>query len=293
MKICPMCENAVQGPGWLCPDCGWKADVKDGIPLLAPELETQSDGFDPDRHKVLAELENRSFWFVNRNALLNRAMDRFFPYANTYLEVGCGTGFVLAAMARNRDWDQIAATDVFLSGLGFAASRVPRAQILQSDISALPFIEEFDVVGAFDVFEHVEKDEEAMSSVHRALKPGGGLLVTVPQHGWLWSRQDELAYHKRRYTRPELRRKLEHAGFKIVRSTSFISFLLPLMALARLRYLFSPRASANDAAGMSEFNIAGFLNTAFGAVCVLERYLIARGMSFPAGGSLLMIARKE
>lgn len=292
MKICPECEGAALGDGWLCTDCGWNAAIKNGIPLLAPRLETGNDGFDPEGHKVLAELESHSFWFLNRNALLGHVMKRYFPDARTYLEVGCGTGFVLAEMARKRDWEQITATDVYLSGLEFAASRVPEAQILQSDITSLPFKEEFDVVGAFDVLEHVEKDEKALASVFRTLKPGGGLLVTVPQHMWLWSRQDELAFHKRRYTRSQLVGKLERAGFEVVRATSFVSFLLPLMALARLRFLLSPGASAGDATSMSEFNIPGHLNTLLGVVCAIERYLIEKRVSFRAGGSLLIIARR-
>jgi len=261
--------------------------------MLAPELAFENDGYDSGSHKLLAEFESRSFWFLNRNALLGHVMESYFPNAKTYLEVGCGTGFVLADMARKRDWNRITATDVYLSGLEFAASRVPEAQILQSDITSLPFKEEFDVVGAFDVIEHVEHDEKALASVFRALKPGGGLLVTVPQHRWLWSRQDELAFHKRRYTRRQLGEELERAGFKVVRVTSFVSFLLPLMALARLRFLLSPRASACDETSMSEFNIPGYLNTAFEAVCAIERYLIEKGVSFRAGGSLLMVARKE
>ena len=63
------------------------------------------------------------------------------------------------------------------------------------------------------MLEHIEADEMAMTRVHDALTPGGLFLVTVPQYPSMWSRLDELVHHKRRYTRPELTRKLAAAGF--------------------------------------------------------------------------------
>jgi SAM-dependent methyltransferase len=69
--------------------------------------------------------------------------------------------------------------------------------------------DEFDTIGAFDVIEHIEDDVGAMREIYRALKPGGGFMIIVPQHMFLWSRVDDLAFHKRRYARRELTAKLE------------------------------------------------------------------------------------
>ena len=73
------------------------------------------------------------------------------------------------------------------------------------------------------------------------MRPGGGFMATVPQHPALWSLQDEHAHHVRRYTARGLRRKVEAAGFEVVRMTSFVSLLLPMLVAARLR----PRGGAS------------------------------------------------
>ena len=92
----------------------------------------------------------------------------------------------------------------------------------------------FDLVGAFDVLEHIDRDEEALRGMYTALRPGGGLVVTVPQHRWLWSEADSFADHARRYTRGELTQRMHDAGFELLWATSFLTFLLPLVSTSRL-----------------------------------------------------------
>ena len=89
------------------------------------------------------------------------------------------------------------------------------------------------MVGAFDVIEHISEDEEALAQLRRAVRPGGGVLVTVPQHPRLWSPADDYGEHKRRYRRRELVEKVSAAGLEIERITSFVSLLLPAMIASR------------------------------------------------------------
>ena len=67
--------------------------------------------------------------------------------------------------------------------------------------------------GLFDVLEHIPDDAGSLGGVHRLLAPGGGrLYLTVPAYPWLWSPEDELSGHCRRYTLAGLRRVVERAG---------------------------------------------------------------------------------
>jgi SAM-dependent methyltransferase len=144
----------------------------------------------------------------------------------------------------------------------------------------------FDVVGAFDVLEHIDQSEDALRGMFAALRPGGGLIVTVPQHRWLWSEADNFAGHSRRYMRPELTQSLLDAGFELLFATSFMTFLLPLMATSRLlnkRRLYSLER---------EFRLPRRIDRLFERSLDLERAAISRGVSFPFGGSLLAVARR-
>ena len=93
-------------------------------------------------------------------------------------------------------------SDIHTTALPYAATRLPGAALLQMDATRIPFDSEFDVIAACDVIEHIERDDLALAEMHRAVKPGGGIVVTVPQDPKLWSTWDELSFHQRRYTRP-------------------------------------------------------------------------------------------
>ncbi|MFM7372201.1 MAG: SAM-dependent methyltransferase, partial [Sphaerospermopsis kisseleviana] len=117
---------------------------------------------------------------------------------------------------------------------------------------------------------------------------GGGIILTVPQHPWLWSQADTYAHHVRRYIKQDLITKLQQTGFKVVKVTSFVSLLLPLMLLSRLN-----QRSSKNYDPTSELKISGTLNYLLAKILDVERWLIKLGFSFPWGGSLLVIAYKQ
>src|SRR5262249_36541277 len=203
------------------------------------------------------------------------------------LEVGCGTGFVLDGIRSGGLPFRVAGTDLFPAGLEVARRRLPGTPLLQLDARHMPFTGVFDVIAALDVLEHIDEDTLVLEQIVGALRPGGGLVLTVPQHPWLWSGADDVAHHERRYTRRELVSKVETAGMRIVRVTSFVSLLLPLLVLSRIR------GRRGDAYELErELALPPALDRAFERVLAAERRLIAAGLSFPAGGSLLLVARK-
>src|ERR1041384_8013479 len=115
------------------------------------------------------------------------------------MEIGCGTGYVLSGIRQAFPDLRLSGSEIFSVGLTFAAERLPGIQLYQMDARQIPFREEFDVVGAFDVLEHVTEDEEVLSQMYQATRKGGGILLTVPHHPFLWSSLDVHARHVRRY----------------------------------------------------------------------------------------------
>jgi len=288
LRLCPGCGTVLSAAGWDCGACSYRPQQRAGFLALAPALAAQSEGFDPALFTDLAALEARNFWFRARNRLIVWALQRQVTAFTDFLEVGCGTGYVLQGVAAAFPDAHLCATEAQTEGLQFAAARVPRAAFLQMDARQMPFDREFDAVGAFDVIEHIAEDEAVLAQMHRALRPGGSLLLTVPQHPFLWSEYDVRAHHVRRYTAGELRQKLARAGYEIVKMTSFVSVLLPLMMLSRL----TRRTAAPDYDPLAELRIGAVTNALLERALDAERLLIRAGITLPCGGSLLAVARR-
>jgi ubiquinone/menaquinone biosynthesis C-methylase UbiE len=287
VKRCVTCERSFDGPEWACPYCGFTPDTVGEITRFA--APNGRDGFDPDAFDRLAQLEHESFWFRARNRLIDWAVCQYFPCASSLLEIGCGTGFVLEGLSRTHPRLQLIGADLHSGGLAHAAARIPGLSLLQSDARRIPFDAEFDILGAFDVLEHIDDDAGVLAEMHRAVKPGGGILITVPQHPWLWSASDEQAEHKRRYRRDELLARVSTAGFTIRRVTSFVTLLLPAMAIIRLR----GRVSRDRLDPSREHVIAQRATAQLEQILMAEHAMISRGVDLPVGGSLLVVAERR
>ena len=288
MKVCLQCDHAFSSDSWLCPSCGYQPAHDGAFEVHAPEYAHGGGGFKAEYFETLAGLEAANFWFRARNELILWALRTYKADASNFLEVGCGTGFVLSGIAKAHPDMALSGSEIFLAGLAHAASRVPTARFMQMDARRVPFMDEFDTIGAFDVLEHIEEDEEVLAQMQQALKPGGILLLTVPQHPWLWSTSDDYAHHVRRYTAAELEQKILGAGLDIVRSTSFVSTLLPAMMLSRQ----IQKRSRKDFDPTSEYNISPVVNRSFEGLLRLELLGIRLGLNYPLGGSRLVVARK-
>lgn len=288
MKLCLSCEATFSGVSWVCPECSW-SPAQNGVSRFAPELADSSEYFPRDAIARQSALEEAYFWFRARNELVVWAVSQHFPHAETLLEIGCGTGVVLSWIREALPHLELTGADLLPDALAVARTRVPDGTFAQIDIRRIPYVEEFDVVCALDVLEHVEEDASAVEQIARALRPGGGVVISVPQHAWLWSAQDEFGRHRRRYSRRALLGLLDAAGFDAVRATSTVSLLLPVVAISRLRN----RHLTDDYDPFRELTLPPIVNGALGAVMRVERALIKRGVSFPVGSSLVVVGRKR
>ena len=289
MKVCPFCGYGFSTNDWRCPSCRKSPEALNGFLSFAKNLSAQNEGFESGYFDQLFKVEEGSFWFRSRNKLLIWALGKYFPRANNFLEIGCGTGYVLSGVEKAFPHLALCGSEIFSNGLTYTSKRLKNAELFQMDAQHIPFKDEFDVIGAFDVLEHIEDDEAVLKQMYQACKPGGGIIVTLPQHAFLWSYMDEYSCHVRRYHVEELKIKVERASFKVIRTTSFASILLPLMMISRSR-----KQKANPGFDpTSELKINGLLNYLLERVLDLERSMIRLGLSFPAGGSLLLIAEKN
>jgi len=237
----------------------------------------------------------RHWWFRGRRRIVFSLLDRRFPGptlpaggegeggGRRVLDLGCGVGTNLAALAR---YGEVWGADVSPHALAYSrrgfTGRLDEVEIP----GRVPYPDaSFDLIVMFDVLEHIQDDAVVAGRVHGLLKPGGLLALTVPALRWLWSQHDVEHQHFRRYHRPELRRLLETAGFRILKLSYLNTFLFPAMAGARLCLPARAYSAKNLKAG------AGRAARILEAIYASERHLL-RWVSLPIGGSLVALAQR-
>ncbi len=300
-RLCPCCGSpetiiaaeAIWPVGHACPACAHVSRVTDGVPMFAPALADTISGFDPKSFERLAQIEDEHFWFVPRNRLLGTLLQRYFPNAASMLEIGCGNGAVLSSLAQGAGKRRLVGSELHPAGLVVARRRLgDKAEFVQMDARHIMAEQAFDVIGAFDVIEHIAEDEDVLRSMHRALTPSGGVIIAVPQHPWLWSHADDIAYHVRRYRRGELEAKLARNGFRPVYSGSYCALLLPLMVASRWLERMGPKSCTVETMTEVEMKPPAIVNRLLRALLELEVSASLGGLRSPVGGSRVVIAMR-
>jgi SAM-dependent methyltransferase len=267
---------------------------------LEPERTTPSSGstrgggYDPFFFDRLVQIEDQHFWFRARNRLileLARRISSTQRPGSLVLEVGCGTGNALRMLRKACPNGVVVGLDLWSDGLRHAQSR-SAGLLVQGDVCNWPFRKPFDLIGLFDVIEHVPEERETLDSLWKSLAPGGKLLLTVPAHQFLWSYFDDAAHHCRRYSARDIRHKLTEAGFQVEFLSQFMACIFPMVWIFRkMRGLRkhsdsdSIRSRAND-----EFRLIPIVNQILTALLTLEARWLARGHHLPIGTSLVVVA---
>lgn len=272
-----------------------KAEVATGGADHPVEVAT----YDPDYFAHLFAVEDRHFWFRARNRTIARIVEQLVAgLASGYrvLEVGCGNGNTLRVLEQACPGGTVIGMDVFAEGLPYARSRVG-CGLVRADMRQPPFTARFQLIGIFDVLEHLPDDRRVLNDLHAMLDPGGGLLLTVPAHPALWSYFDRVSRHCRRYAPAELEGKLSDAGFRVEYLTQYMATIFPLLWVGRRLASFfgKNRTDTGELAhglARQELRIVPVLNGLLTFLLIQEIHFIARRRRLPIGTSLLAIARK-
>lgn len=252
-------------------------------------MSDQDSPFPIEAFASLAAMESSHWWFRARNQILLWILSTKIKPRINYLEVGCGTGFVLEAVARTFPSLRLEATEYYEAGLSVARNRTPCCQFREMNALLMNDSNRYECIGCFDVLEHIQDDELVISNFYQALQPTGKLILTVPQHKWLWSAADDFAHHMRRYSRREILTKLRRIGFTITYTSSFVSLLLMLMVAQRFS---GPRKASKNYTIRDILDVNPILNQLLYVTMLLELMLLRLGIRFPAGGSLVVVAQK-
>jgi SAM-dependent methyltransferase len=240
-------------------------------------------GFPAVGHGILRELRGGHFWFDHRKECILEAVRACVgasPGARI-LEFGCGDGDVLAALSRQHTAFGLERRLEDLT----AARRGGPLTVVAGEGGAPPFSRSFDLVGLFDVVEHVADDVGLLRIASSLVRPGGWVLLTVPADPALWTALDEYAGHERRYTRSMVEQLCGKASLEVVSVAPLFRFLWPL---ARLRAAMRGRRPVEDPE--SEYRVGSLSNHLLSAALRAERRLFRRS-SRGRGTSWLAVAR--
>src|SRR6476659_2953012 len=233
----------------------------------------------------MVELDQHHWWFLARRRILKRLIERVVqpPEKARILEVGCGTGHNLAML---KTFGRVDASELDHGARAVANKRLPR-KVREARLPDLSMFERngYDLIALLDVLEHVPHDLASLRAIHRRLKPGGALLLTVPANPWMWSAHDAAHHHFRRYTKKQLAELFLRSGLEVQLLSYFNSLLFPLVAAARVAGKVTRKDSADDSLPRAPVNAV--LEKIFG----FERHLIGR-LPMPFGVSLVAVVRR-
>lgn len=240
------------------------------------------------------DLEDRHWWFIGRKAIFNHMLARLaLPPAPRILDMGCGMGGMLKELAALDPRATVLGADVAQEAVSHCHARGFH-HVLRAHGEALPLADKsLDLITAFDTLEHIPAEMETLAECQRVLKPGGYLVLSVPAWQILYTHQDRIVHHQRRYTAGDLERKLRLQGFSVLKA-SYINFLLfPMIlpvVLAVKAWQILLRTSPGQRTNVG-VPVPLWVNNLFAAIFSAEKHVLAR-LSVPAGHSLLVIARK-
>jgi SAM-dependent methyltransferase len=244
----------------------------------------------PCEYEVMYRIEDRYWWYVGIRKIARTILDRYLPREGSrrVLDAGCGTGGNLGLLSR---YGSVYGVELsreavrFMKGRGFT-------RFATASVTDVPFKGGvFDLVDVFYVNECLPDDAPALREYFRLLRPGGLLYMSEVAFESLRGEHDLAVGIERRYTRRDLARRIEAAGFEVLRTTCANTILSPpIFLLRRIRRIFSPVAKPEEA--KSDFDRApAFLHSLFKATLFIEAFLL-KHINLSFGVTVIAVARK-
>jgi ubiquinone/menaquinone biosynthesis C-methylase UbiE len=238
---------------------------------------------------AMLRVEETSFWFAHRNTIIALVLDRFAPGRELW-DVGGGNGFqALRLQQRGR---KVVVVEPGDAGCRNAAARGVAA-IRHGTLESLALASaSLDAVSLFDVVEHLADPVAMLAECRRVLSPAGRVFVTVPAYQALWSDEDELAAHRRRYDTALLEQHLSAAGLKLEWFSYFFQpLVLPILLLRALPYRLRPRRAGRTAPDLSDHGTGGLGQRVVEALLAREARALGDGRTLAFGSSLIAVGR--
>jgi ubiquinone/menaquinone biosynthesis C-methylase UbiE len=206
------------------------------------EYSSNFAGWDDDLtelHEAEAGNGQHSIDIASRSTAMDALRRYGFPTDGAVIEVGCSSGFLLRDLRQAFPQAEIVGADVVVKPLERLGESLPGVPLVQMDLLQCPLRErQFEAVIALNVLEHIEDDTVALENMARLLKPGGILVLEVPQGPNLYDYFDAYLRHFRRYSKKDLLAKIVTSGLQL-QKIDFLGFVpyLPFLVVKKLNRL--------------------------------------------------------
>ena len=242
-----------------------------------------------DFEKKYHSVEEKHWWFVGRREIIVKLIKKIFTQSKNIkiLEIGCSGGPLLKLLL-SQGYSQAIGIDNSKRAIQLCKERGLKNVHVMDGVKPNFDREEFDIIIASDVLEHIQNDKKAIKAWKGILKKGGVIICFVPALRILWSKHDEDNKHYRRYTKNDLKTLFLQNNYWIVRSSYWNFFLFFPALIYRLLLGFILRKFPSSQLQQSN----SLLNFVLSQILKIENVILNMGFNFPIGISSFVIARK-
>ncbi len=266
-----------------------KKKEKDGI----YHSKTSSNISYPDEgNSDCFQIEENSFWFTHRNNVIKKAVLKYSPQ-KLFFDIGGGNGFVSKGL-------QDAGIEVVLVEPGYEGAINAKKRNIKNIVCSTLEDSQFQKsslasIGMFDVVEHIDDDIRFLKNIYDYLEDDGNVYITVPAFNFLWSNEDDIAGHYRRYTLSQLEEVLTSFGFSITYSTYIFSILpFPVFLFRSIPSRLGLNKNPGKLSKQQREHNAdkSFFSAILNRLWRWELKKIENSKKIPFGGSCFVVAKK-
>lgn len=235
--------------------------------------------------------ESASWLHQGRKELIRQIMHKHAPNKKLdILEIGAGIGQNIPIL---KAWGDVDALEINPKGIELLKKMDGLRNLITEPIPAELDLK-YDIIGAFDVIEHIQNDKSVVEWICDNLNDNGIVIATVPAYQWFFSDHDRVLGHFRRYTVSNFE-ELYIDNFNILKKSYFNMLLFPLAILSRLTirlksFIFTNKNRTHEKQKVPKTPLLNFF---FFHILKIESKLISYGIRLPFGLTVVICAKKK
>lgn len=241
-----------------------------------------------NEYKQMYEAENTYWWYRELHELVESVVKKTGLGDLKILDVGCGTGRMMEIL---KLYGEIEGLDYSEEAIFFSRKRGFTDIVLMDINNWSPQDASYDVIVCLDVLcsQGIQDDYGVMQRIHHALRPHGLLIMNMPAFKILKRHHDARVFIKKRYSKKEMKEKLQAIGFGF----EIISYRLPMLFIIILCKKIVEKFTRFDPLDSDLKPLPRWLNSLLLFLGRLENRALLQGITMPFGSSLFVVAEKQ